>query len=1386
VTATEVSPRPSAPPDGRPPTDPRLVHRVRLAAVCVLLSALAFVQDPGRVAADTKLDLGVDPAGFLGRALSLWEPLGFFGQLQNQAYGYLFPVGPFFVLGDLAGLPAWVTQRLWWSFLLVAAFLGVVRLSRYLDIGAPAARIVAGLAYALAPRMVTEISVVSVEVLPFAMAPWVVIPLAAAANGRLGPRRAAALSGVAVLFASGVNAVATVAVLPLGAWWIVTRWRGRARVTLFAWWCVSVTLACLWWAIPLVLLGQYSPPFLDWIESSSVTTLVTTPDTVLRGTSHWVAYVVEAGGPTWPGGFQLVAMPALIVITGLVAALGLTGLALRSARYRAFLVGSLILGFVLVSMGHVGDVHGILGDSLRALLDGSLAPLRNTHKFDPLIRLPLAIGVGLLAQRLLCLRRDEWRRFSVAALIALVVLGSWPMLTGTLSRDRSYESIPAYWVQVSEWLAAAEPSGRALIVPGSSFGIYSWGRTQDEPLQPLATTPWAIRDAVPLSSAGNIRWLDAVQERLDSGRGSPGLADALARAGVRYIVLRNDVDARRSDSPRSVLLRQALFRSGGFTPVAGFGPALTPYRTETTVVDNGLQDTTAAVEIWEVESPYAADDFRVWLRDAKDVIVASGAAESVIDLADAGVLGGAGVIMNGDEAPLVDSGARVSSAVTDGFLRTEVGVGRSRDNRSEAMTADQAFRQERRIHDFYPIDPTGRQAVVEFIGGRASASSSGSDPTALRARDAAASPWSAIDGDPLTAWVSGDLDPGVGQWWQVETDDEFSIDRVGVRFLVGGVAGTAPTQVTVTTDAGEITVPVSPTDRRQFLPVPDGPTRHMRLTLAAVDGGGSGEAFGISEVSLPVDLRRIVRTSGVADGGPIVLTARRGEASSCVAVAGQLVCSSVLGRAGEERSGISRTVKVANAGDYRVSVAVRPRPGVGLDALLEPIFAASPTASASSVATSDPASRPQAAVDGVESTSWIASPLDERPELAIQWDEPRQVRGVQILVSPDLPASRPLTVTAFAGGLQTTGVVTGSGVLTVPPVTTDRIRLRFDNTAAVRSLDPITGSFTTLPVGVNEVKVFGTLDILSGPRLFDSVSVPCGFGPEIAIDEMAVRETSVDATVTRVLIDDRLNAVPCGGRTVSLSAGEHLVSVMSTEEFAIESVTLEPVGRAVTWTAPESPRVNSWDATSRSVEIPASSVPRILETSENANPGWTASANGLALEPVRVDGWRQGWVVPAGVGGSAVISFAPADSYRVGLALGAAAVLALLALALVRDRRRESVTPAPATGRWWQIGLAAACLVATVLVGGVLGLVVGALAMAAAVLVPRWRVVMALGVGAALTAGLVRWPDPETAPALLPALAALLAIAAVTSVAAPDRWRRSTGVGATNAEEVVR
>ena len=180
-----------------------------------------FLQDPGRIAADTKLDLTVDPWGFLGRSLHLWDPQGFFGQLQNQAYGHLWPMGPFFGIGDSLGLPAWVVQRLWWSLILGHGVPGHVSAPAHYGSGRGGRRS-----------------------WPDSPTPWQFVPSRRSRpyRSRCGPwhwrrgsccrwcaalpvgnvARAAALSALMVMLAGGVNAVAAGAVLPLALWWLLT------------------------------------------------------------------------------------------------------------------------------------------------------------------------------------------------------------------------------------------------------------------------------------------------------------------------------------------------------------------------------------------------------------------------------------------------------------------------------------------------------------------------------------------------------------------------------------------------------------------------------------------------------------------------------------------------------------------------------------------------------------------------------------------------------------------------------------------------------------------------------------------------------------------------------------------------------------------------------------------------------------------------------------------------------------------------------------------------------------------------------------------------------------------------------------------------------------
>ena len=148
------------------------------------LVAMCFVQDPGRMIADTKFDLLTEPWRFLQRGFSLWDPNAAFGQVPDQSYGYAWPMGPFFGVGNLVNLPPWVIQRAWWALLVCLAFFGILRLTERLGIGSEVTRVIAAFAFVLTPRITTLVGVVSIEVWPMALAPVG----AAAADPRL-PRR---------------------------------------------------------------------------------------------------------------------------------------------------------------------------------------------------------------------------------------------------------------------------------------------------------------------------------------------------------------------------------------------------------------------------------------------------------------------------------------------------------------------------------------------------------------------------------------------------------------------------------------------------------------------------------------------------------------------------------------------------------------------------------------------------------------------------------------------------------------------------------------------------------------------------------------------------------------------------------------------------------------------------------------------------------------------------------------------------------------------------------------------------------------------------------------------------------------------------------------------
>ena len=84
-----------------------------------------------------------------------------------------------------------------------------------------------------------------------------------------------------------------------------------------------------------------------------------------------------------------------------------------------------------------------------------------------------------------------------------------------------------------------------------------------------------------------------------------------------------------------------------------------------------------------------------------------------------------------------------------------------------------------------------------------------------------------------------------------------------------------------------------------------------------------------------------------------------------------------------------------------------------------------------------------------------------------------------------------------------------------------------------------------------------------------------------------------------------------------------------------------------------------------------SSGKTLAELHQNENAGWTATLNGKALRPARLDGWQQGFVLPAGKGGVVTLTFKPVKFYHVWIILSAAAALGLVLIAFA-GRRREA------------------------------------------------------------------------------------------------------------------
>jgi arabinofuranan 3-O-arabinosyltransferase len=1358
---------------------PRSVEWGRHAAVALVLATLAFMQEPGRIVPDTKIDLVLNPIGLLQRALTLWEPLGFGGQVQNQGYGYLFPMGPFFVLGDALGVPEWVWQRLWWTVLLFAAYLGAYLLASALGIGSPGTRLVGGLAFALAPRMLATMGAISSESLAMAVAPWVVLPLVwASADCRWA--RGGLLSGVALLFAGGINAAATLVLCVPPAIYLITRAPGSARRRLTAWWLVGTALACIWWLGPLFILRQVSPPFLDYIEDASITTRFASLPQALRGTEHWLPFLADASGPVWRSGWFLVTVPIVILYTSVVAGLGLAGVSLRTIPERTFIGGLTLVGLVLVTWGYVGGVDGLASEWARTLLDGPLVAFRNTHKFDPILRLALALGLMHLLARASSYARGRpgWGVVpgAISALALLGVLGTaFPAYIGQLAPRGSFDSIPGYWEEAAGYLEEqTADGGRVLLAPGTAFANYLWGSPRDEPIQALARVPWITRDAVPLTPPATIRALDALQARWATGRAAPGMADQLAAMGVRYLVIRNDLDTSLTRAPAPAVVHEALRGATGLRLVADFGPLVGGQLDDGAVVDRGLSQPYRAIEIYEVE-PYTG---LVSVAALDTVPVVAGGPENVVDLRDAGIVDSSPTLLDRD-ATEVAVGPLIQ---TDGVSRRESTPGRVDDNMSARLEAQDPGVLNRRQLDYEAFPEPQGLTVARWTGeGVISASSAASDVNSAGGTRRSASPASGLDGDLFTSWWSG-VGIDDGPWWMVE----WSAPRLLPDLRVAVDQSTPlprARSIIVTTSQGSREY-VVPEDGVIEVPATKAATSFLRIAAVSPSEGdvpARAVSLGLREIlGLPAERRTAVVTDPSRAPDVTVVSAAVDGRPSCVHPPAAVICTDLIARTGEEDGAIDRVVSVPAGAPLPVRIEAVARPGTALDELIasaDAVTGSDMVAAASSSGVADPEGGPRAAIDRDLETAWIAGPRDPEPRIVLRWRDQRSIGGLQLRQRLGLPASRPLSArVTFPDGEVRAGVFDERGVLAFDePVAATSMVVEFPRVQEVYSVDPATGAGVVLPVGVADLRILGAVDLQPNPAVSVPVTVPCGQGPVLSVGDLLL------PTQGRPTSRDLVQGLPvkftaCGDTAADVAeAGAARILATGGDRWSVRRVVLgyEQLverGREV------AADVVDWGATHRRVAVPPREGWTLLVVRENANPGWTATMDGAEVAAARPDGWQQGWLLPPGDAAVVDLRMAAAGWYRAALVVGLLCALMLVTAAIVASRRGGG----QAGG-----GLVAAAIPRRVLWGiGAVGMIMaagvwGAGAWAVAWVVQRWLPkawraavpasvgILVLASGVALAAG--PWPSNYAGDALLPSIAVVMAVALAV---APEAGRR--------------
>lgn len=1172
-------------------------RRLREAVPSAVLAAVIYVPllltRPGRVGADTKTYLYLDPGRMLERAPSMWDPSIGMGTVTHQNIGYLWPIGPYYWLAELVGLPDWLAQRLWLGTILFAAGVGVRFMLKAMGQEGPHVT-AATFIYALTPYTLTLGSRLSVILLPFAGLPWL-IGLTVLALRRKRWREPAIFALVVATIGS-VNATALILAGVGPLLWIfhevvVTREvRFRDAAATVGRIGVLTTACSLWWLSGLWVQGGYGIEILRFTETARTVAVASVSLEVLRGLGYWFFYGDDRYG-AWIGSSRLyMERIDVLLLTYLIPALGLAGAAVARFRERAFFLLLLAVGLFLAVGAHPWEDPPPGGAAVKAFLQSELGlSMRSLPRAAPLVVLALAIFCGSLIAST-TVRRPRLARPLTLAVVVLAVLALpalWQARMVDENLDRP-EEVPSYWLEAAAALDERGAGTRVLEVPGSDFASYRWGNTVDPILPGLMDRPYVARELIPYGSEPSADLLNAFDRRLQELTYDPQALAPLARfMGVGDISVRSDLSYERYNTPRPRLLWDALRNSPGVTEALGFGPGdPNTARPDIPLMDEiELQipsDLPHPPEVGVLE----VDDPEQIVRTAgtREPVVLAGNGEGLVDAAAVGLLSGHELVLYsasfaGEEDELrrhLDRGARLLLTDTNRregrrWSTVRDNVGYTEQAGEEPMETDPS---DQRLHLF---DDAGdhHRTVVDARGPVSARATTYGNIVSLTPED---DPNHAIDGDPSTGWNTGGFADAEGETLSLRFVDAVTTDHIDVLQTHSSVRNRTITKLRIEADGRDLGVfdlddssrveePRAGVDTGQRIELGEQTFTRLDLSIAETNPRGLRSYEGVSAVGLaevivpgpggdplvtddvvrlPADLLEVAGRDSIDHALDVLFTRQRSGPAIAV-------------RADPERQ-MARTFHLPTPRSFSLTGQVRLTDQTVEDAIIDDALGipgadeGGVDANSSRLIPGGVNRRAFNAIDGDPSTWWSPGFLRQQTEyLDLQTAEPVTFDRLSVTLLNDgrhsVPTALHIAVDGGPGEAFEEEVSLGTIDDTGEPGSThtvelvltrevegDHVRItvpdREDAVRDVRTPDYYSVTDIIMPMGIAEVEISG----------IEPIETPVRVDPGCRDDLLTMNGEPVPVSIlgtTADLLDGRPIAITtCQGAPIELPAGE--------------------------------------------------------------------------------------------------------------------------------------------------------------------------------------------------------------------------------------------------------